>query len=401
MKILVSAYACEPDKGSEPGAGWNWALAAARLHEVWVLTRTNNRDAVESAIARRGDDALHFVYIDLPPWARFWKRGSRGLRLYYVLWQVLAAREGRRLHRRHRFDLAHHVTFANAWLPALGFLPGVPFVLGPVGGGPRVPFAMYGALGVRGALWELVLRFARWVSHVNPLARLGLRNATVILVQNEETRRSLPTRYRGKAMLRPNASIGEEFRAVPRAQRTEPTAIYAGRLVPWKGVSLAVRALCLLPDWRLLIVGSGPEESRLRRLAKSWGVSGRVSFIRWLPQQELWQTLSSCHALVQPSLRDDASFISVEAQALGVPVVAFARGGPAALASFPGASFELVPLETRSQCIRGLAAALERARRAAPQSSIPDFSPAGVARELDSLYPAMVGGRTKPRQAAA
>ena len=50
MKILVSAYACEPGKGSEPGAGWLWARAAARRHEVWVLTRANNREAIEAAL---------------------------------------------------------------------------------------------------------------------------------------------------------------------------------------------------------------------------------------------------------------------------------------------------------------------------------------------------------------
>ena len=42
MKVLMSAYACEPGKGSEPAVGWNWALQAARRHEVWVLTRGNN-----------------------------------------------------------------------------------------------------------------------------------------------------------------------------------------------------------------------------------------------------------------------------------------------------------------------------------------------------------------------
>ena len=42
----MSAYACEPGKGSEPGVGWNWALQAAQFHEVWVVTRANNRAAI-------------------------------------------------------------------------------------------------------------------------------------------------------------------------------------------------------------------------------------------------------------------------------------------------------------------------------------------------------------------
>ena len=38
MKVLISAYICAPHRGSEPGAGWNWSLAAAEENEVWVLT---------------------------------------------------------------------------------------------------------------------------------------------------------------------------------------------------------------------------------------------------------------------------------------------------------------------------------------------------------------------------
>lgn len=43
MKLLLSAYACELNTGSEPGVGWHWAAEVTRLgHEVWVLTRADN-----------------------------------------------------------------------------------------------------------------------------------------------------------------------------------------------------------------------------------------------------------------------------------------------------------------------------------------------------------------------
>ena len=97
MKVLVSAYACEPGKGSEPGAGWRWAGAAAQEHEVWLLTRSNNRSAIDDAIAEdpRLAQRIHPVYLDLPPWIRRWKRGPRGVHLYYALWQQSARRTAR------------------------------------------------------------------------------------------------------------------------------------------------------------------------------------------------------------------------------------------------------------------------------------------------------------------
>ena len=67
-RILLSAYACEPGRGSEPGVGWGWATELAELgHEVWVLTRADNR----MTIARNPPvDPLNprFIYYDLPSW---------------------------------------------------------------------------------------------------------------------------------------------------------------------------------------------------------------------------------------------------------------------------------------------------------------------------------------------
>ena len=74
MRVLLSAYACEPDKGSEPGTGWNLALELARHFDVTVLTRANNRGAIEEGLARCLGPKPDFVYHDLPPLVRHLKK---------------------------------------------------------------------------------------------------------------------------------------------------------------------------------------------------------------------------------------------------------------------------------------------------------------------------------------
>lgn len=385
MRVLISAYACEPGKGSEPGAGWAWAVAAARSHEVCVLTRANNRDAIEGELALRPVAGLRFVYVDLPAWARRWKRGQRGVRLYFVLWQLAAARAARRLHRRRRFDVVHHLTFANLWLPALVWLVPAPFVLGPVGGGVRVPLRHLPALGARGAAREAVLAGQRRLSSLNPLVRLGWRRAAVILVQNDETRAALPRRARARAIVRPNACALDARPAFRSVDRARPTLVYAGRLVAWKGVGLAIAALRRLPGWRLVIVGSGPDRRRLERLARAVP-GGSVRFVPWLPREELWRLVASADALVVPSLREEASFVAVEARALGVPVVAFDRGGPAALAA-RGARVELAPLRAPAASASALAAAARRARTLrVGTDDTAAFGLEGVREDVDRAY---------------
>lgn len=54
MRVLVSAYACTPGRGSEPGAGWEWAAAAARENWVLLLTRSNNRAEEWATTTRMG-----------------------------------------------------------------------------------------------------------------------------------------------------------------------------------------------------------------------------------------------------------------------------------------------------------------------------------------------------------
>lgn len=364
MRLLAFAYACEPVEGSEPGAGWAWVRMLARFGDTWVLTRANNRGPIEaglSAIPER--DALHFVYVDLPTWARSWKKGSRGLRLYYLLWQVAALRAARSLDRSEDFDVVWHLTLANAWLGTSASLVGPPFVYGPVGGGVGPPWRLVPSMGLRPTLYEV----ARWVArgagrYLNPLARLAWVRAHSILVQNPETLAWLPRPHRRKARVLPNVVLSS-LPNVERGNGDRPrTALFAGRLLGWKGVDLAIDAVAALPDWRLLICGAGPDESRLRRRASRAGVLDRtVSFTGWLPRSEVLRLMrEEAGVFLFPSLHDEAGWVIVEALAAGLPIVCLDRGGPPLLAGRHGV---VVPSSgnTRSVTSR-LSAALERAR---------------------------------------
>ena len=200
-RILLSAYACEPDKGSEPAVGWGWATALPRLgHDVTVLTRTNNRAAVEHALAILPDATRpRFAYYDLPPWLAWWKRGSRGVHLYYLLWQWGAYRLARRLHRERRFDLVHHVTFVSVHQPSFMGRLGIPFWFGPVSGGDRIPRSLRASFPVAARLRESLRDLANVSMPLDPLMRATFRAASRILVTSEATRALFPARDRPRA----------------------------------------------------------------------------------------------------------------------------------------------------------------------------------------------------------
>jgi glycosyltransferase involved in cell wall biosynthesis len=333
VRILAFAYACEPERGSEPAAGWWWAQMLARLGETWVITRANNRALIEAELRVNGaTPSVHFVYVDLPPRLLRWKRGQRGVRLYYVLWQLAALMEARRLSRQNRFDVAWHLTLANVWIGSTASFLGVPFVYGPVGGGVSPPWRLARSLGPKGVAYELLRAGGHKLGrYLNPLSRASWRRASLILVQNEETRRWLPRQHRIKAEVFPNIVL--DRMPAERQTRTPRVLLFAGRLMPLKGVSMAIRALVQLPDWRLIVCGDGPDSERLLGLAAKLKVRDRIDFRGWVDRDEVLRTMrQEASVFLLPSLHDEAGWVVVEAMAAGVPVVCLAVGGPGSLA---------------------------------------------------------------------
>jgi glycosyltransferase involved in cell wall biosynthesis len=126
------------------------------------------------------------------------------------------------------------------------------------------------------------------------------------------------------------------FDGMGRARDPEPLLVTVGRLVPAKGFDVAVEALGLLPQEsraKLVVVGEGPERGRLEALARAAHVESRVTFTGPLPQRELVGLYRRAWLLLAPSRvlangrRDGIPNVTIEAMAMGVPVLGTAAGG--------------------------------------------------------------------------
>jgi glycosyltransferase involved in cell wall biosynthesis len=357
LRVLVSAYACEPGQGSEPGVGWTFARAAALHHEVWLLTRANLAEGIERARRQEPDLHLHPVYLDLPGWVLRWKGGLRGVHWYYPLWQLAAHRLAQRLHRTIGFDLVHHLTFAADWMPVgVAGIDDAAFIWGPVGGATGVPLPLWRWLGWQGCLAEaareLTTRPARWL-----FARPAARRAALLVAQNHDVAKAFPRARR--VVVEPNVAIEDGAVPLDVGPDREPgrrRAVFAGRLLAWKGAQLAVACLARpeAAGWTLDVYGAGPEAERIRHLAGRLGVSDRVTFQGERSRAEVRAAMATADALLYPSMRDAASWVAAEALTAGCPVVCLDRGGPAVLVG-PG---EGVKVPVHGDVVANLAAAL-------------------------------------------
>jgi glycosyltransferase involved in cell wall biosynthesis len=333
MRILLSAYACEPNRGSEPEVGWQRALhLLAHADEVRVLTRANNQTVIEANPLSHAP-GLHFIYYDLPRWALRLKKQAWFLPVYFILWQWGAYRVAARLHHGQPFDRVYHVTFVS--MLAGSFMGGlkIPFVIGPIAGGERAPLRLRRGMPASCQAKELLRDFGILLQRCSPLTRLAFAGAERIYVTTMDSLRLVPSKWRSKTAVH-LAIATDGLSARNEAQRASalPRFVFAGRLLHWKGVHFAIRALAevrrRVPAATLTLIGSGPDEQWLRDLASQCGVADAVEFAGQLPRQRFLGSLQSYTALVFPSLHDSGGFVVLEALQNGVPVVCLDLGGP-------------------------------------------------------------------------
>jgi glycosyltransferase involved in cell wall biosynthesis len=336
MRIFLSAYACEPGRGSEAGVGWHWALELARQgHKVTVLTRANNRGLIDAALKGRSPKGLQFVYYDLPRWAMLWKKGGRGARLYYQLWQIGAYLAIRRGFDQNGYDVVHHLTFGAIRQASFMGRLGVPFIVGPLGGGDYAPVKLRKTFPVLGRFAEAARQFVNKLALVEPSICQMLSRADVIYCKTLQTQLALPSRYRFKCVVALEVGIDSSWIAkeifVPRT----PEFLSVGRLLYLKGTHLALDAFAAVlkqrSDATLTIVGEGPAKKWLKTRAECLGISHAVKWCEWMPQDQLRKRYHESLALVFPTLRDSSGNVALEALAAGTPVICLDTGGPSAL----------------------------------------------------------------------
>jgi glycosyltransferase involved in cell wall biosynthesis len=95
----------------------------------------------------------------------------------------------------------------------------------------------------------------------------------------------------------------------------------ASRFVPYKRIDLIVDAFRGMPDKKLVVIGDGPEISRVRPL-----LGGNITWLGYQPGSVLLDHLRRCRAFVFAA-KEDFGIMPVEAQACGAPVIAFGQGG--------------------------------------------------------------------------
>ncbi|MBX3069826.1 MAG: glycosyltransferase [Thermomicrobiales bacterium] len=360
-RVLMSAYACEPGRGSEPAVGWNWAVQAANHSDVWVVTRANNREVIDAELSKSPQPNLRFIYHDLPTVIQCLKKRSGFVQAYYYVWQLSAIPLARRLERELEIDVGHHVTFVSCRFPSFLAFIQAPLVWGPIAGLDEPPSWAFRDYPTRNRLSHRLRRLSNRSLQFDPFVRHTMRKASIILAATSANRNGLPSFAAVKARIEPAVGITPPASDFNREREfSETRLLYVGNLLYLKGLRFLLLSIAALGrnvgEIRLTVVGTGPEEASLKLLAHELRIGHVVDFVGKLPYSEVQSLYRRHDILVFPSLQDSGGFVVLEAASYGLPIICMNVGGPAQIVNTSMGI--VIDIQDPQQMIRDLANAI-------------------------------------------
>ena len=324
MRVLISAYVCDPFGGSEGANAWFTAEGLAQAGaDVHVLTRQTDVKKTEAGIqeysASNGPGRLTASYLSDSVPGRL-SSGQLGVYARYAAWQMRCHAWAKDSNHG-RWDVGHHVSWGSLSHPVGLAGCGFPLVIGPVGGGQ--------------SLHPDHERWLRRIVPLSPVSRHAVKRAALVLATNEET----VSLARALGAQRVELGLPEglrpgQLRACTPPFPEVPEIVWIGRFLPLKAAGLALsafrRVVAAEPRARLTFVGDGPTRGVIEESAADLVASGAVRFAGRLPWDEAQELLASARVHLFTSVRDSSSAQTLEAAALGVPTVALDAYGSSA-----------------------------------------------------------------------
>lgn len=346
MKVLLIIESCNPEWASVPLVGFNFFLQISEFCEVTLVTHERNKEALEKLSIpskiifikpSRIENAYYRIISRISTF-----RGSVIWPLRHALQYPIYFFFDRNVDRLLKEDVARgEFDIVHAMTPILPRYPvsiskrckETPFLLGPVNGG--VPFPK--AFKNRGKREFSQLNFLRSLgAAIIPNYKDTYKRATLVLAGSTYTKSWIEKNLdlaSIKVKLLFENGVPEKFYEHPPSEEDTPKemqplqALFVGRLVPYKGVDMAIKAISKTQNVHLTIVGNGPEYDELRKLTTQLRISDRVTFKGWIAQSETIDFYKSADIFCFPSVREFGGAVVMEAMAAGLPCIVVNNGG--------------------------------------------------------------------------
>ena len=375
MKILLVAFACHPEWGSESAAGWKTAMLLAREHKVHVITHPENQLAIESFdLDAQTRVNLTFCFLGQP----FENHPNRMVArlmswVLYKKWLRQVRNDFPKILKKERPELIHHVTFATWRIGVPWHEFGLPVVWGPLGGAAKFPTRFLSGLSLGGAAFEIIRNLGTWIGCRIPTVIRCCRRSHAIICGNSSDAACIEKirgQKRGIHVLSSAHFSSEEMERFQKAGEGKgfdaPLRAFAGGIcIGSKGIQFALEALALArregTHIQYVVACTGPELSHLQKTVRRLNLQDQVQFHPGFRGAAYAEILGQSHLFLLPSFREGSPRTILEAMLAGaVPLVCAASAQGEIVGKAEGFA---APIGSREELVRSLASAIIRLDR--------------------------------------
>jgi glycosyltransferase involved in cell wall biosynthesis len=321
MRLLVSALSCNPSLGSEALVGFKYAEALSRRYETVIIAAAPSQAPEGAALLRCDAGQCSFNEVSAGPLLRF---------------ELRQQRIARRLRNQFPFDYVHRITPSAIQEPTWAGRLGKPLIIGPLIAADAPPLTFARLLNrpvspPKGPRWRpsrVAGRIYRTIVTRAEREQSYLHHARRILVGTRTALRQVPEHLREKCRLVTYSGVEHEVFVPPPARPVTNTVrlLFVGRLIPYKGVELLLRAVEIAArrcSIKLDIVGGADPvyKNFLLQLIQELRLESSVNFLSPVPRHQLPSLYQRADVFCFPTLCDTYGIALLEAMSCGCAVL--------------------------------------------------------------------------------
>ncbi len=330
LKILISAYACGPNWGSEIGMGWNWVINLSNYCQLTIITEKGfQKDIEKTLLLTNVKFKPEFYFIDIGNKGRklFWKQGSFLFYFYYKIWQKKAFRLSLNLIKTKKFNLIHQLNMIGFREPGyLWKINSLPFIWGPVGGYNQIPWEFLKHFSFRNRIFfsiKNILNLLQIFLLTRP--KNAAKRADMIFAATIESKTNLE-KHSNKVPIILNETgtqIDKDFK-VPGKGLLIPRILWVGKIQGTKALPIALHTLALVKSkfkFEFIIIGDGQDEKDCRELTDKLNITKNCIWKGRLPNEEVISIMRESSFLFFTSLKEGTPHVVTESLQNGLPVL--------------------------------------------------------------------------------
>ena len=276
LSVLINAYACSPNMGSEPGMAWNWCANLANYCELHIITEGEFRDKIEAVVPTLPQGGnLHFYYNPVSEEVRrmCWNQGDWRFYKHYRTWQYRTYEMALDIMKVYHIDVLHQLNMIGFREPGyLWKIEGIPFVWGPVDAKEKFPIAYLQDAGLKKQLFMRLKNFLTELQLKYSLrVRKTTKHASIVVSASSESQKSFKKYFDiDSPLLNETGCYPQVYDFQDKSYKKELDLLWVGKLDFRKQLALAIRTVAQMRNSsvKLHIVGGG-DASYYQRLAEA------------------------------------------------------------------------------------------------------------------------------------